>query len=173
MNRSRAPNATPTRTNLFACTALCALVTGCASSSPFSSANNFDQTFIGAAQTWDLDKNSSVTCQEWQTYVSTLFKEHDTNGDNILNTTEFTAMGRTDRLFDFTGAKYYDANSDGNVTFNEIAGKPNRAFALLDKNGDCQIDRTESVRVHGLARAPAKAKKAPDGATSTPGPGGR
>lgn len=114
--------------------------------SPFSSANTVDRTFIGASQTWDLDKNGLVTCDEWKSYSSTSFREADGNGDGGLAQDEFEAMAKNDRLFDIADLKYYDLNGDGRVSADELTGKPNRAFALLDKNGDCQIARDESVQ---------------------------
>lgn len=115
--------------------------------SPFSSAGIVDRTFIGAAQTWDLDKNAIVTCDEWKQYSTTLLRESDMNGDGALVPDEFAKMARSDRLFDVADLKYYDANGDGKVTLDELTGKPNRGFALLDKNGDCQIARDESAQV--------------------------
>lgn len=114
--------------------------------SAFSSANTVDRTFIGASQTWDLDKNGLVTCDEWKNYASTSFREADGNGDGALADDEFQAMAKNDRLFDIADLKYYDNNGDGRVAADELTGKPNRAFALLDKNGDCQIARDESVQ---------------------------
>ena len=135
--------------------ALSACASGTPFSSSFSSSNTLDQTFIAAAQTWDVDKNGSVTCAEWTSYVSTLLTESDTNGDSALDATEFERMVRSDRLFEVANLAYYDANSDGRVTREELTGKQNRAFALLDKNGDCQLDRNESVRVHGVDKPKA------------------
>jgi len=128
------------------------LLAGC-SSSPFgSNTSDFDRTFIGAAQTWDLDKNSSVTCDEWKQYTATLLKENDANGDGALDQQEFRSVVRSDRLFEVANVSYFDLNSDGRVSLEEFSGKPNRAFALLDKNGDCQIDRTETVLVVGTEK---------------------
>lgn len=124
------------------------LVTGCSTSSnPFNSANELDRTFIGAAQTWDLDKNSVVSCDEWKQYAATSLREADGNGDGALSPDEFAVMAKSDRLFSVADAKYFDGNSDGRITVEELTGKQNRAFALLDKNGDCQIDRNETAQV--------------------------
>lgn len=120
---------------------------GCTTSSPFSKSSDFDRTFIGAAQTWDLDKNSVVTCDEWKQYASTSLREADGNGDGVLDATEYATMAKSDRLFELANISYYDANSDGRVSADELVGKQNAAFKLLDKNGDCQIDRNESVQV--------------------------
>lgn len=125
---------------------------GCSSmpslSSPFASkTSDFDRTFIGAAQTWDIDKDGLVTCEEWKKYAGTLLSESDANADDALAAEEFAKMAKTDRLFELADFKYYDQNGDGKVTRDELTGKPNQAFKLLDKNGDCQIARDESVQV--------------------------
>ena len=120
---------------------------GCSTASPFSSASDFDRTFIGAAQTWDLDKNSIVSCDEWKQYVTTALREADSNADGALSPDEYAVMAKSDRLFSVADAKYYDSNGDGRVSLDELTGKQNRAFSLLDKNGDCQIDRTETAQV--------------------------
>ncbi|HEX2840637.1 EF-hand domain-containing protein [Hyphomicrobium sp.] len=129
---------------------------GCASSSPFGKASDFDRTFISAAQTWDLDKNGSVSCDEWAQYVAQSFREADVNGDGALDAEEWKKLVANDRLFEVANLSYYDANGDGRVTVEEMTGKQNIAFKLLDRNGDCQIDRTEAVQVHGVDKVKAK-----------------
>ncbi len=114
--------------------------------SPFSNASIVDRTFIGAAQTWDLDKNTVVTCDEWKQYATTSFRESDANGDGALTGDEFAHMSKSDRLFDVADLKHFDANGDGKVSLEELSGR-NRAFQLLDKNNDCQIARDESAQV--------------------------
>jgi EF hand len=144
------------------------MAAGC-SSTPFSNATDFDRTFIGAAQTWDLDKNGSVSCAEWRQYTSTSLQEVDANRDGALDKTEFAQLAKSDRLFDVANLAYYDLNKDSKVTADEFAGKPNLAFKLLDKNGDCQIDRNESVQVVGTGKVREKQK---DIDQSIPRPGG-
>lgn len=138
----------------------CVAAAGCSSASPFSSSNDFDRTFIGAAQTWDLDKNSVVSCDEWKQYATTSLREADGNGDGALSPDEYEVMAKGDRLFSVADIKYYDANSDGRVSADELTGKQNRAFNLLDKNGDCQIDRNETAQVTQVE------KKKDDGGTA-------
>jgi Ca2+-binding EF-hand superfamily protein len=138
---------------MWACLALLpgAVAGGCASSgNPFSKASDFDRTFIAAAQTWDLDKNGSVSCDEWVRYITTEFRQADGNGDGALDAEEWQKLVSSDRLFQVADIKYYDSNGDGRVTLEEMTGKQNLAFKLLDRNGDCQIDRTEAVQVHGV-----------------------
>jgi Ca2+-binding EF-hand superfamily protein len=144
---------------MWACLALLpgAVAGGCASSgNPFGNTSDFDRTFIAAAQTWDLDKNGSVSCDEWMQYVTQEFRQADANGDGALDEEEWKKLVASDRLFEVANLKYYDANGDGRVTLEEMTGKQNLAFKLLDRNGDCQIDRTESVRVHGVDKVKPK-----------------
>ena len=115
--------------------------------SPFGSNSNLDRTFVAAAQTWDFDKDGSVTCDEWKNYVTTLHRESDGDGDGALVDAEFQKMAKIDQLFSVADRAYYDANGDGKVTIEEMISKPNAAFKQLDKNGDCRIDRNESVRI--------------------------
>ncbi len=133
------------------------LLSACSTvSNPFSNANDNDRTFIAAAQTWDLNKDGTVTCDEWKQYVTTAVREADANGDGALDATEWPTLVKGDRLFEVATLSYYDSNNDGKVTADEIANKPNRAFALLDKNGDCQIDRNETVQVINVDKAKPK-----------------
>ena len=123
---------------------------------PFGSTNDFDRTFISAAQTWDLNKDGDVTCDEWIQYLGIMFREHDANGDGFLDAEEYAAMARSDRLFEVAKLPYYDANKDGKVTLQEMTGTHNVAFKLLDRNQDCRIDRTETVQVHDAVQPKPK-----------------
>ena len=121
------------------------MLAGCASGgpSPLTEATPVEREFAAAAITWDLDKNGEVTCEEWKHYVTGLFREADVNRDSNLTRTEFAALARRDRLFETVGFNYFDANADGRLTLAEMTEKPNPAFALLDKNGDCVIGTDE------------------------------
>ncbi|MGE5267783.1 MAG: EF-hand domain-containing protein [Deltaproteobacteria bacterium] len=148
-----------------------ATLAGCSSmpSLTGASASSMDRTFISAAQTWDFDKDGSVTCDEWKNYVATLVRESDGNGDGALDAEDFKKLAKTDQLFSVADLSYYDTNGDGRVTIEEMTAKPNAAFKLLDKNGVCRIDRNESVRV--LQVDAPKASSAPN--TDQQVPGGR
>jgi Ca2+-binding EF-hand superfamily protein len=133
------------------------LLSACSTvSNPFANSNDDDRTFISAAQTWDLNKDGTVTCDEWKQYVMTAVREADANGDGALDSTEWQALVKGDRLFSVATLSYYDSNGDGKATADEIANKPNRAFALLDKNGDCKIDRNETVQTYNVDKPKAK-----------------
>ena len=128
-----------------------ALLAGCASGgdpSPLIAATPVEREFATAAVTWDINKDGDVTCDEWKQYVTGLFREADANRDANLTRAEFAALGRRDRLFETVGFAYFDANADGRLTLAEITEKPNPAFALLDKNGDCVISADERPQPH-------------------------
>jgi Ca2+-binding EF-hand superfamily protein len=128
------------RTVLFLCMLVIPALAGCASNkNPLASASPLEREFVMAEATWDLNHDGSVTCEEWKRYATSLFREADANHDGALSREEFAAMGRRDRLFETAGFAFFDANRDGRVTEAELTEKPNPAFTLLDKDGDCVI----------------------------------
>lgn len=139
--------------------------------SPFGNQKSSDLIFVSAAQTWDLDKNNSVTCEEWQKYTLELFTEADKDQDGSLTTAEYQGVIQNDRLFETAGYGFFDTNSDGKLTAQEISGKPNPAFTILDKNKDCQIGPNEMVHTRQIQAI----TKSSDGAPADlpgGGPGG-
>jgi EF hand len=125
-------------------------VSGCAGSSgsPLGSATPIEREFAIAAVTWDLNKDGDVTCDEWKQYVTGLFREADANRDGILTREEYARLARNDRLFETVGMSYFDADGDGRLSLAEMTDKPNPAFTLLDKNGDCVLSADERVQPH-------------------------
>lgn len=126
-------------------------------SNPFSKGmSDFDLTFLSASSTWDLNKDGTVTCDEWKQYATQAFQEADADRDGSLTVQEWGTMSRNDKLFVTASHDYYDANNDGKVTLEELTGKPNRAFQLLDKNGDCQLGHDEKANVYSVAKPKEK-----------------
>lgn len=149
-----------------------------AGGSPFSNASSNDLLFVSAAPTWDLDKNNAVTCEEWQRYLTELFTEADANKDGALTKEEYQTVIKADRLFQSADHAYYDANKDGKVMLQEMTSKQNPAFAILDKNKDCQIGSDEIVQTSQVQQLKTKGDSAPSdlpggGPGGTGSPGGR
>lgn len=139
------------------------VVAGCGGGggSPFGGASSNELLFVSAAQTWDLDKNSSVTCEEWANYTTQLFTEADGNQDGALTAEEYKRVIRSDRLFQSASHKYFDANGDGKVVVAEMTGKPNPAFTILDRNKDCQIGPNEMVHTRQIQKLKKAANDGP------------
>jgi Ca2+-binding EF-hand superfamily protein len=117
---------------------------------PLASASPTDLKFVSAVATWDVNHDGNVTCSEWKQYAGRLFKDADRDRDGTLARQEFEAMSRQDRLFASIGFAYFDANGDGRLALAELADKPNPAFTLLDRNGDCTISADERINLDRL-----------------------
>jgi Ca2+-binding EF-hand superfamily protein len=125
---------------------------GCGGNSdPLASALPTDLRFVAAVATWDVNRDGNVTCSEWKQYAASLLKDADRDRDGVLTREEFEAMSRQDRLFATTGFAYFDANGDGRIALAELVDKPNPAFALLDRNGDCAIASNERINLEKRA----------------------
>lgn len=123
------------------------LVAGCqAGSLPFSGPSEIERTFVNAAQTWDLNRDNVVTCEEWKEYLTTSFREMDSDGDGTLSRDEFTKLAKQDHLFKEANYAFFAPKVDGKLTLAEMTGKPNPAFKRLDSNGDCRLVADEFVR---------------------------
>jgi hypothetical protein len=108
-----------------------------------SSLPDVDRVFLSAAGGWDRNRDGVVTCDEWKAYAGELFDGADANHDGSLDRTEYVSIVNTDRMFQTVEFGYYDANGDGKVDRHEFVDKPNRAFALLDKNNECKLTSSQ------------------------------
>jgi hypothetical protein len=126
-------------------------------SNPFSKGtSDFDMTFLSASSTWDMNKDGTVTCDEWKQYAGEIFRDADGDKDGALTVSEWSGMVAVDKLFVSAGHDYYDANKDGKVTLEELTGRRNHAFVLLDKNNDCQLGHDEKANVYSVAKPKEK-----------------
>jgi hypothetical protein len=126
-------------------------------SSPFAKGtSDFDLTFLSASSTWDMNKDGTVTCDEWKQYATELLQESDGDKDSALTVAEWGKLTGSDKLFVTADHKYYDANGDGKVSLEELTGRKNHAFTLLDKNNDCSIGHDEKAHVYSVAKPKEK-----------------
>ena len=115
------------------------LAAGCAGTAPGLS-DSIEGSFIRAAQTWDLNHDGKVTCDEWRTYAASLFKEADADHDGKLTREEFAKLPKIDRLFEVASFDYYDVDKQGFVTQADFVDRPNPAFIMLDKDKTCVLN---------------------------------
>lgn len=137
---------------------------------PFAKASGPELVFVSAAQTWDMNRDNVVTCDEWKQYTAELFAPADRDGDGALTAEEWKGLVAQDRLFETAGMGFFDRNGDGKVTREELAETPNPAFALLDRDKDCRITSNEMVQTRQID-APPPSSGAPNTGGAT-GPGG-
>ena len=146
-------------------------LTGCGGNTgPLASASPTDLKFVAAVATWDMNHDGTVTCGEWKQYAAGLFKDADRDRDGMLARQEFEAMSRQDRLFATIGFAYFDADGDGRITLAELADKPNPAFTLLDRNGDCSISPNERINLE--SKRPDESRRVSDPIPRSGRPGG-
>jgi EF hand len=147
------------------------VLAGCGGNAgPLASASPTDLKFVAAVGTWDMNRDGNVTCSEWKQYAASLLKDADRDRDGILGRQEFEAMSRQDRLFATIGFAYFDADGDGRITLPELADKPNPAFALLDRSGDCTISPNERINLE--SKRPDESRRVSDPIPRSGRPGG-
>lgn len=145
-------------------------IAGCGgASSPFSKASSKELIYISAAQTWDLNQDNTVKCEEWTQYTTELFQVADQDRDGTVTAEEYKKIVSQDRLFEMITMEHFDGNGDGRLTLQEFTGARNPAFDILDRDKDCQIASGEMVQTRQLQQLKDKGT-APNVQT---GPGGR
>ena len=125
----------------------------CSPSSPparGSAIPDTDRVFLSAAGGWDRNRDGIVTCDEWKAYAAELFDAADANHDGFVDRNEYAKIVSTDRMFQTVEFSYYDTNGDGKLERTEFVDKPNRAFALLDKDNECKLNASQvaGARAH-------------------------
>lgn len=124
-----------------ACAAAAMLAAGCMTSGP--SVSDIERTFIIGAATWDLNKDGTVTCQEWKTYAGEMFDRADTGRQGFLTPEQFKRIEAEDKLFTVADFKYFDSGNKGRVTRADMVDKPNPAFVMLDQDKSCSLTSAE------------------------------
>jgi hypothetical protein len=145
---------------LVPASAVMLVVAACSSS---NSLPDVDRVFLSAAGSWDRNRDGVVTCDEWKAYAGELFDGADANRDGFLDRTEYGKVISTDRMFETVDLSYYDANGDGKVSRSEFVDKPNRAFALLDKNNECKLTSSQVAGARANTEQIFDSKKAESG----------
>lgn len=165
------------RTVCIAIAPVALLIAGCSSSSnPLSSigstvgsitgsnkVGDTDRVFLMAAGSWDKNRDSTVTCDEWKSYATELFNSADASRDDSVDATEWPAMVKTDRMFSTADLRYFDANGDGKVTRDEMLNKPNPAFKLMDTGNTCTLNSTQIAGARSKTEYDVSGKKKEDG----------
>jgi len=147
---------------------------GCAGgSSPFEGASDNQLLFVKAAQTWDINRDNTVSCDEWRSYTGELFDSADSNRDAFVDEQEYATIIKSDRLFQSAGMAFFDGNGDNKLTRAEFTERPNPAFEVLDKNKDCQIGSNEMVQVRAPAPTSGGGDSGVPNTTAGQGPVGR
>lgn len=144
---------------------------GCSSGNVGDSFAQTDRVYLAAAGSWDRDRDGVVTCDEWKAYAGEVFTSADSNGDGKLESSEFPGVTKQDKMFETAGFAYYDSNGDGRVERVEFTEKPNRAFAILDKDRTCRLTSDQVAGARAMTRWSTEGKK-PENSDPRDKPGG-
>jgi hypothetical protein len=88
--------------------------------------------------------------------------------EGSITAEQFRSIAADDKLFEVADFAYYDTQRRGRVTRAEMVDRPNVAFALLDKNKNCQLTTAELAGSRGALQGDAIAAK-PAEDRGTPG----
>lgn len=146
------------------------LLLGACSSSPLSSIGSIgsigkksisdsDRVFLMAAGSWDRNRDSTVTCDEWKAYAAELFNSADANRDDAVDASEWGRIVSIDRMFETADLKYFDANGDGKVARAELVEKPNPVFQLMDTGKTCTLNSTQIAGARSKTEYDVSGKK--------------
>jgi hypothetical protein len=111
----------------------------------------------------DADKSGDVTLEEFTKVANERFAKADADKDGKLTVAEVAAeieKMRTEEMAKRMISRF-DANSDGVLTAEEAANGQKKIFAMLDKNDDGKIVKTEFPQRGGRH---GKGGDGPDGA---------
>lgn len=121
-----------------------------------------DRVFLAAAGSWDRNRDSTVTCDEWKAYARELSNSADANRDGAVDASEWGRITANDRMFETADLKYFDANGDGKVSEAEFVDKPNPAFTLIDTEKTCTLSSTQIAGARSRTEFDTSGKKAAD-----------
>lgn len=128
-----------------------------------SKVSETDRVFLMAAGSWDRNRDSTVTCDEWKAYTTELFNNADSNRDDIVDTSEWGRIVSVDRMFETADLGYFDQSGDGKVTRSEFVDKPNPAFALMDTGKTCSLNAEQIAGARSKTEYDVSGAKAKSG----------
>ncbi len=141
------------------------ILTGCSA----NGLSSVESAFLAGSASWDLNKDGIVTCDEWKSYLASLFTAADANRDGVLTREEFANFSLTDRMFDSANFDFWDSNKDGKLSLAEMQAKPNPAFTLADRDKDCRLDTAELVSARNITVVPVTAQPSESKKSGIPG----
>ncbi|MEO9611746.1 MAG: acid-shock protein [Nitratireductor sp.] len=96
----------------------------------------------------DADQSGDLTFEEYAATIDARLANADTDGDGRMTVGEIAdeivrirAERQARRL-----VRRFDVNGDGALTADEIENRQRKMFALLDRNDDGMVDRSEMPR---------------------------
>lgn len=99
----------------------------------------------------DADKSGDLTFEEYATTIDARLANADADGDGQMTVGEIAdeiVRMRAERAARRL-VRRFDVDGDGALTPGEIENRQRKMFALLDRNDDGVIDRSEMPRRHG------------------------
>jgi Ca2+-binding EF-hand superfamily protein len=93
----------------------------------------------------DADKSGDITFDEFSAAMKNRLDAADTNHDGKITVEELAAQlekARYERMAKRM-IRRFDTNGDGELTEDEVQGRQKKLFALLDKNDDGKIEKSE------------------------------
>lgn len=148
------------------------LLAGCSGSMPSLSSigsigknkvSDTDRVFLMAAGSWDRNRDSTVTCDEWKAYTAELFNGADANRDETLDRNEWSELLKVDRMFETANLDYFDSNGDSKVTRAEFIDRPNPAFTLMDTAKTCTLSAQQVAGARSKTEYDVSGKKPESG----------
>ncbi len=152
--RSRLKGAGTRCVRMLLLATIAGILVACGTGAPGANINEIDRAFLVSIVSWDMNRDGSVTCDEWKAYARAALTEADANRDGKLTAAEFDRLIKSDRLFHYANFAYFDSNRDGFVDAKELVDRPNPAFGYLDSNKDCILSSEEIGRTRALTQAP-------------------
>lgn len=119
------------------------LLFSCASDREMANKNRIENVKARIISEWDLNLDGTISCDDLGLKKVDQFTKADSDGNNILDASEFKNAPWGSKTFAVEMLYSFDENRDGKVTQQEFSAKPNTVFAALDKNQNCTVSEDE------------------------------